>query len=155
MCRVDQTPYLPHLTRETPQGRTEVGALTSFSLGRSEERGTVRQTAARCYARTFPDHAERELGAKAPTGVAGFEPATAKLTVSSSTTELHAIVGRRDFYVRTESPFTFPSWISTWQRCCTSCVLSFSYQGASGEVSPNHAINIARWGPQVNRENRT
>jgi hypothetical protein len=54
--------FVPHLTRETPQGRTEGGLVASFSLGRSEERGTVRQTAARCYAQTFPDHAERERG---------------------------------------------------------------------------------------------
>ena len=45
---------------------------------------------ARCYARTFPDHAERELGAKAPTGVARLELATGRLTAVSSAIELHA-----------------------------------------------------------------
>ncbi len=78
----------------------------SFSLGRSEERGTViadrrwndgncppsrpGSGSARCYARTFPDHAERELGAETPTGVARFELATGRLTAVSSAVELHA-----------------------------------------------------------------
>jgi hypothetical protein len=51
---------VPRLTRETPQGRTEVGACCLVLPRAIKERGTVRQTAARCYARTFPDHAERE-----------------------------------------------------------------------------------------------
>ncbi len=69
--------------------------------------------------------ASGDLGAVAPTGVARLELATGRLTAVSSAIELHAIECRRDFYVRTESPFTSPSWESTWKRCCTSCVLPF------------------------------
>jgi hypothetical protein len=67
----------------------------------------------------------------------------------------YPVDGRRDFYVRTESPFTFPSWVSTWQRCCTSCYLSLTFQGASDEASPNHTYSIGGFGVKVNEGNRT
>ncbi len=57
--------------------------------------------------------------------------------------------------MRTESPFTFPSWVSTWQRCCTSCDLSLTFQGASGEASSNHTYSIGGFGVKVNEANRT
>jgi hypothetical protein len=46
--------------------------------------------------------ASGDLGAAAPTGVAGLEPATGRLTAVSSTTELHANVGAAGLEPATE-----------------------------------------------------
>ncbi len=46
--------------------------------------------------------ASGDHGAVAPTGVAGLEPATGRLTAVSSTTELHANVGAAGLEPATE-----------------------------------------------------
>ncbi len=135
--------------RETPQGRTEAWPLGTMATARHRDPAVGHS--ARCYARIFPDHAERELAQgdespwrttpteqcgwlatgtpdyqlrrKVATPPPGFEPGTQRLTVVCATAALRGNNGRR-WGAAYASPLLFhfiKPFGPTCERCRASC----------------------------------
>ena len=133
---------MPHLTRETPQGRTEVGALCPvlpWAIRRTRDGEANRSPMLR------PNISGPR---RAGTRQVRYPLSVPMLLLLSLPQLWRESANSHRRYCPYQSP------INSRARSLARS-MGLNYQGASGEVSPNHSINIARWGCAVNRGNRT